>query len=268
MVYEIFLALAAFLFGTCVGSFMDVVRTRVSWRKSLSGRSVCIGCGKTLCWYELIPIVSYLCLWGKCGSCSARVSGWHTLSEVLMGALFALAVVVPDSLYLTVAAILAAVFLVPIVIADAESMEVPEHLSVPFAYAALGFALGSVIHTTDITPLLGGLILASPFYLFWFVSSGRAMGLGDAKVALPVGFLIPTIIGAVSVFIFSFWIGAFGIALYAAYMLLTTGSFRLKRRMRIPLVPCIAAAYFLIIFTGISFMDIPEALQHLISGFA
>lgn len=134
------IALILFLLGAAVGSFMEVVRTRKSWRRSLTGRSQCGACGRQLVWYELVPVLSYLTLRGRCPSCASRIPVFHLCSELLMGSLFAGSFLFAGSLYGTAAGIVSAVFLVPVLLADIEQMEVPEHLSLPFAAVALGIA--------------------------------------------------------------------------------------------------------------------------------
>ena len=255
------LILAVFLLGASVGSFMDVVLSRRAWRASLSGRSRCAQCSVVLTWKALVPLFSYTALRGRCGSCSVRIPPQHLLSELLMGVLFVLAVFIPDSLQGSAIALVSSMFLVPIVLADFSTMEVPEHLSRPFAFLAFGFALALALSENSVLPILGGPLLAAPFYLLWRSSSGRAMGLGDAKLAFPLGFLLPTLSSTLSVFVFSFWIGTVGLLIYALYMRIRTGSFSVRRGMQMPLAPSIAAAFFLVFFTDISFFDITSLAQ-------
>jgi leader peptidase (prepilin peptidase) / N-methyltransferase len=98
------LAVAAFvaLFGGAVGSFAGVIATR-GLRGSLSGRSHCDSCGRSLSWYELIPIVSYPMLRGRCRTCHARV-GIHVYGWEIGGALLAMAIALPIALALGVPA--------------------------------------------------------------------------------------------------------------------------------------------------------------------
>ena len=252
-----------FLFGACVGSFMDVARVRASWKKVALGRSKCRSCKKELCWHELLPIVSYVVLWGRCYACKKSIPIYHLVAEVLMGLLFVLAflyALIGGSLYIAVIVPLSAIFLVPIVLQDIETMEVPEHISLVFAYTA--FITG--VLTGGISAVLGGVLLALPFFLLWFFSSGKAMGLGDAKVAVSLGFLLPSLISVVSVFLFSFWIGLLVLFGFVIYQLLRKGKMTMKRGMQMPFIPCMVAAYFLVLFTQISFIDVLYAVQNIL----
>jgi leader peptidase (prepilin peptidase) / N-methyltransferase len=96
------IAVFAALFGGAMGSFAGVVASR-GFRGSLEGRSHCDGCGRSLSWYELVPIVSYPALRGHCRTCHARVGGGVYAWEV-GGALLALAVALPLALAIGVPA--------------------------------------------------------------------------------------------------------------------------------------------------------------------
>jgi prepilin signal peptidase PulO-like enzyme (type II secretory pathway) len=93
-------ALFAILLGAAFGSFAGVIASR-GVRKSLTGHSHCDSCDRTLQWYELIPIVSYPALRGRCRTCRARVSIGVYAWEI-GGALLGLAVALPIAVALGV----------------------------------------------------------------------------------------------------------------------------------------------------------------------
>lgn len=79
----------AFLFGACVGSFLNVVILRLPKDESLWRRSShCFSCGKPIRWYNNIPCVSYLVLRGKCAECGAPFSVQYFVIELLTGLVF------------------------------------------------------------------------------------------------------------------------------------------------------------------------------------
>ena len=82
----------AALVGGAVGSFAGVVAVR-GLAESIGGRSRCDGCGRTLVWFELVPLVSYPALRGRCRSCSARI-GAAVYAWELGGAVLAAGVAV------------------------------------------------------------------------------------------------------------------------------------------------------------------------------
>lgn len=77
-----------FIFGTIVGSFLNVVVLRYNSSFSIYGRSGCPSCGKTLTWFELIPILSFFLQMGRCRVCGSRISLQYPLVEALTGVLF------------------------------------------------------------------------------------------------------------------------------------------------------------------------------------
>lgn len=74
-----------FLLGCCIGSFVNVIFSRKDWYK---GRSRCDICGYTLRWYDLVPVISFLMLGGKCRECKTKIDCSHLVSELMMGAAF------------------------------------------------------------------------------------------------------------------------------------------------------------------------------------
>ncbi|MCR9203693.1 MAG: prepilin peptidase [Halobacteriovoraceae bacterium] len=82
----------SFLFGICIGSFLNAVIYRLPKGISLSAsRSHCPGCDKLIFWYENIPLISWIFLRGKCSGCSAKISIQYPFIELLVG-VFALLV--------------------------------------------------------------------------------------------------------------------------------------------------------------------------------
>lgn len=87
---------AAFFFalGACVGSFVNVVAGR--WplgQDFVSPSSRCTTCGRSLSWWENLPILSWVALRGRCRTCGVWIGAQHLWVEVGMGVLFAATVV-------------------------------------------------------------------------------------------------------------------------------------------------------------------------------
>jgi prepilin signal peptidase PulO-like enzyme (type II secretory pathway) len=80
--YELY----AFIFGSLIGSFLNVVIVRLPLKKNLvSDRSACPKCGTQLRWFHNIPLVSYLFLRGKCTYCKNTISWRYPFIELLTG---------------------------------------------------------------------------------------------------------------------------------------------------------------------------------------
>jgi len=84
-----FIKIFIFLIGTVIGSFLNVVVDRMDTERSaFKGRSFCPYCGKTLAWWEMVPVLNYLYLRGRCSSCHHKLSLQYPLIEFLTGLLF------------------------------------------------------------------------------------------------------------------------------------------------------------------------------------
>lgn len=90
-----------FFVGISLGSFLNVVSLRYApgqefSLKKISGRSYCPKCKMTLRWYELLPLISFVLLWGRCRMCREKISWQYPIVELLSGLLF---VFVPTSIF-------------------------------------------------------------------------------------------------------------------------------------------------------------------------
>src|SRR5271170_6448315 len=80
--------IVSFIYGTLIGSFLNVLALRYNTGAGVRGRSKCMSCAKTLTWIELVPLLSFAVQRGACRSCKARISWQYPLVEFLAGALF------------------------------------------------------------------------------------------------------------------------------------------------------------------------------------
>lgn len=92
---SIAIILTLFVFGTAIGSFLNVVTMRyellgrILFTRTIGGRSHCPRCMTTLRWYELLPIISFLLQRGTCRHCAYRLSWQYPLVEIITGLLTA-----------------------------------------------------------------------------------------------------------------------------------------------------------------------------------
>jgi prepilin signal peptidase PulO-like enzyme (type II secretory pathway) len=111
-----------------------------------------------------------------------------------------------------------------IVLYDIEHKIIPDRFVVVAGILALCLPLTNLLNDNPVGALyqlLAGVLLALPFFLLWLISKGRWMGLGDAKLALVLGWLLGLSTGLAAI-ILSFWIGAAAsIALLSAAKLST-----------------------------------------------
>lgn len=90
MISPIWFESAAFVLGLIFGSFLNVCISRLPAHESLwAPRSRCRSCGKTIAWYDNLPVVSWVLLRGKCRGCGERISWRYPAVELAMGVWFA-----------------------------------------------------------------------------------------------------------------------------------------------------------------------------------
>ncbi len=215
-------AIAVFIFGLIIGSFLNVVIYRYNTGLSIkSGRSKCFSCGRWLTVKDLVPVFSFLWYRGKCRTCKARISWQYPFVELLTAFLF-LAIymhtvsisgeVSMSPIFLAIDLIITSIFIC-IAVYDFKHKIIPDGL----VYTTAGLALlkvllffmygqGYVVESGIWSAVIAGPIMAAPFALLWLVSGGRWMGLGDAKLALPIGWLLGLSAGFTAI-VFAFWIG-------------------------------------------------------------
>lgn len=222
-------------------------------------------CQKQLSWHELIPVFSFLFLGGRCGNCKTRISMQYALVEITTGIIFAaLFLKFQNVFFLSTFAFSAAYayyatlfsLLLVIAVYDIKHKIIPDELSLAvgvLAFIGLFFfgtdASGSLtfgFHLPSIMDFLAGILVALPFYLFWLVSSGRWMGLGDAKLAIGLGWLLG-ISRSLSGVVLAFWIGA-----VVGLVLVVFGK-KYRMKSEIPFAPYLVLGAFLAFIFELSF---------------
>ena len=210
-------AVAFGILGAIIGSFLNVAILRKGVAP-LSGRSSCPACGRVLRWYDMVPVLSWMQLRGRCRDCGSSISIQYPLVEAATGILFALVGVTlfPVFLFSPVLALLLLDRLAIVSLLVAVTVYDFRHTIIPngWVYSFVALALLSTVvlptHASrdSIYTLLSGPAAALPLFLLWAISGGKWMGLGDSKLALGIGWLLGFPEGSVAVF-FSFILGSF-----------------------------------------------------------
>ncbi|NPV28511.1 MAG: prepilin peptidase [Firmicutes bacterium] len=230
-----------FLLGLFIGSFLNVVIYRMPRGESVvAGRSRCPACGQALAWYDLVPVLSYLALRGRCRYCRTPISPRYLLVELLTGAVFAalfyrFGPTPALAKYLFLGAVLIAATFI-----DLEHYLIPDRLVLAglAGAAVLGFAAGDV----GIWSALAGCAAGAGFLLLVVVISKGGMGGGDVKLAAVTGLFLGWPLGSLGIFL-----GACVGGLVAFFLLL----FRIKgRKDPLPFGPFIALGSFLALLWG------------------
>jgi leader peptidase (prepilin peptidase)/N-methyltransferase len=248
-----------------------------SLSKNIHGRSHCPYCKKTLNWYELVPIMSFLLQLGRCRSCRKPLSLQYPILEILGGLFFVFVPmsfmpinqIIPIPYPLIIIWVLAFLTLILISAIDFRLQIIPDNLNLfigllgvaafIYRYYENGFGLtnigvqgsflghyalmfwvynNSLLVNTLLGFVFGGVLLGG----LYFITGGRGMGFGDVKLAIAAGLLMgwPDIALAL---ILAFIIGA----------ILSVGLMIIKRKGRkdyLPFGPFIALGITLVFFFG------------------
>lgn len=200
-----------FLFGILIGSFLNVCIYRIPKGENITTtRSHCQTCGNVIKWYDLIPILSFILLKGKCRSCKAKLSVQYPLIELLNGLLYMLIAAVAGINIKSVLTMLLASALIVIAVIDWRTYEIPFGLNVFIA------CLGIAVTITDSLKLHGiwdgsfvandfsrrlaalalvshmiGAVSVSGFLLvLYLITRGRGIGGGDIKLMAAAGLFL------------------------------------------------------------------------------
>jgi len=74
------------IFGLIIGSFLNVCIYRIPRKESIAfGRSHCTNCNTVIKWYDLIPVLSYVFLRGRCRNCKTKISIQYPMVELVNG---------------------------------------------------------------------------------------------------------------------------------------------------------------------------------------
>ncbi|MDI6883130.1 MAG: prepilin peptidase [Patescibacteria group bacterium] len=265
-----------FIFGISVGSFLNCL---IYWlenkkRKNLFGRSFCPNCLHKLGFFDLIPILSFIFLKGKCRYCGKRISWQYPAVEIATGGLFLL---ISNSQFSPISSrvldkvgtisneflifnfqtflnlfylFIVSSFLIIIFVYDLKHYLIPDKI----IYSAIGIVFLYRLVTTynlqlttyNFEPLIYAFLSAFSagafFFLIWFLSRGKWMGFGDVKLAFLIGLFLswPNIL--VSLF------SAFLIGAIIGLGLLALGKKNLKSE--VPFGPFLVTGTFIGLFLG------------------
>ena len=259
----------SFIFGTIIGSFLNVVALRFNIGTTIGGRSKCMTCGKQLTWQELVPLFSFIFQGGSCRKCKSKISWQYPLVEFCAGVIFVLVFITfppvsPLAAFSTLFYIIVSCLLLVISAYDIKHKIIPDQFVYTFALLSLiGLCVGgtSWLHVPSWSAFLAGPVIALPFALLWLVSKGTWMGLGDGKLVLGIGWLLGMNAGANAV-ILAFWIAA---VISVSWLFATYKKF--KPRTEVPFGPYLIIGMYLVLFFHIQVMDFALLKEIVLSYF-
>jgi len=272
----LFFYLCLFLFGLAVGSFLNCVIYRTENGLSfLKGRSFCPRCNHQLSWQDLVPVLSFIFLGGKCRYCKKPISLQYLLVELATGLLFLLifnyqfpllrqgfggqaifnqySIISFQNLFYLCYLLIVSCFLIVIFVSDLRTYIIPDEvvygaiLVSGIWYLVSGIFFQAYTKYYILNTIYSALAAASFFFAIVLISRGRWMGVGDIKLAFFMGLFLgwPNIL--VALFL-AFFIGAIiGVGLILAG--------RKKLQSEVPFGPFLVTGTFLALFWGQTIID-------------
>ena len=273
------IAIAVFLFGLIIGSFLNVCILRIPLAESVVlPASHCPACGTSIKPYDNIPVVSWLVLAGRCRKCKARISAMYPMVELATGLLFVACYLVFG---LNAEALKWAIFaalMIVLTITDLRERILPDKVN--FLGLGLGLLLSFFTRPVDGTALW----LANRWFAFpppeaalsfadaligagaasgllWLVAEGyfrargrEGMGLGDVKMMAMAGAFLGLQRALLTILLGSLLGSIIGVAVIAIG--------RKGRDFELPFGTFLGAGAMLVVFFGSAALDWYRAFAH------
>ena len=238
---EIAYTITFFIFGLVFGSFFNVVGLRVTMKESIvSPPSHCTTCERQLTVLDLVPVLSFVFLGGKCRGCGQKISWIYPFMELVTGVLFAFSYWQLGFSVELIVALLFSSLLVIIVVSDFAYMLIPDKVLLFFLPLLI---VGRIV--SPLTPwwdsVLGAVVGFGILYGIAVLSRG-GMGGGDIKLFFLIGLVLGTLGSLLTLFL-------------AAVIGMMVGIVVLRvrgqgRKTPVPFGPSIALAAILVYFYG------------------
>jgi leader peptidase (prepilin peptidase)/N-methyltransferase len=239
---NMFFPFFAFLFGSIVGSFLNVCILRLPQKKSLLfPASHCPHCRQPIRFYDNIPLISYLVLRGRCRFCGQPISPQYVIVELLT-ALFSLLLFLHYSLteYFIYFA-----FFSSLVVIDLKHQIIPDAISLPGIGAGFlaSFVLPRITYLDSLLGIaLGGGILYFVALGYYLITKTEGMGMGDVKLLAMIGAFLGSKAVVITIFLSAFLGAVVGVAI-----MVIKGK---SRKYAIPYGPFLSIGAVLSLFWG------------------
>jgi leader peptidase (prepilin peptidase) / N-methyltransferase len=180
----------AFLGGLMGGSFVSVVAHRVPRRESVVGpRSRCPSCGTQIAAYDNVPVFSWLLLRGRARCCGTPISSRYPLTELALGLLYAITVLVLwDDPAEVALGLVFVTMLVAITLTDLESRLIPNRILI--VATVLGIGIAAATDPSSLPERAAAAAAAGGLLFLVALAYPRGMGLGDVKLAAVMGLFL------------------------------------------------------------------------------
>lgn len=191
----VYILVLLFIIGAILGSFYTVIGMRLPNNESIiKPRSHCPNCQKTLAWYELIPIISWLIQRGKCRKCGTKISVTYLVIELLTGFLFAIAFYEYGYSYEFFAMLIISSILVTIYVSDFIYFVILDEILIIASILILLLKYLYFGPKVLIISLVSGFVMFTFMLIIKFIGDKayktESLGGGDIKLAMFFGFTL------------------------------------------------------------------------------
>ena len=178
-----------FIFGITIGSFLNVCIYRIPLGESIvTAPSHCMPRGRTLKWYDMVPVFSWLVLGGKCRNCKSKISVQYPIIEGVNGILYVMICAVNGLEWSSVIYCFMASALLVLSIIDWRTYEIPFGINV-FLFV-LGIAMTILDRGNLVEHLIGMICVSGLLGILYLLTGGRAIGGGDIKLMFACGLIL------------------------------------------------------------------------------
>ena len=182
--------LAVGLYGACIGSFLNVCAWRLPLGESVvRPRSRCTNCGRTLSWFDNLPVLSWVALRGRCRTCGSAVSVMYPLVEIVTAGVFLLTYFTYGFTMLGAVRALFASAMVVLFVTDLQHRILPNVITLPGI--VVGFVSSLFLppgwFASLIGILIGGGVLYAIAEIYYRVRGQEGLGMGDVKLLGMIG---------------------------------------------------------------------------------
>ncbi|SOC55378.1 leader peptidase (prepilin peptidase) / N-methyltransferase [Chromohalobacter canadensis] len=207
------LAVMAFVLGSLLGSFLNVVIVRLpvmlmqQWRQEArdalalpeeevarynlcTPRSQCPSCRQPIAWHDNLPLIGWFKRRGRCAHCETRISVQYPLIELMAGLLMASVIIVHGATWAALAWSGLCLALLVLAVIDLRTQLLPDIITLPLLWAGLLYQLffqPYMLGNAVVGAMAGYVLLWSFYWLFKWLTKKEGMGYGDFKLLAALG---------------------------------------------------------------------------------
>ncbi len=233
-----------FIVGLVFGSFLNVLIYRIPRGEDFTfSRSKCTSCGYVLKWYDLVPVLSYATLGGKCRKCKTSISIMYPLIEVINALAYVFIYYLFDISVSSVIYMFVFSMLLVASVIDLEWLIIPNGLVISILIVAIFYM---IYDGNYVSHIIGFFLVSSLLFLISVITKG-GIGMGDVKLMAAGGLLV----GAVNVFATLVIASVVGSIVGVSLILLK----KVDRKDKIPFGPFLAFGLVAVMLFGNEIID-------------